>query len=98
MTHATGPTRETSRRVVVATWRVLSAALLCAAGGGALAQDQSAAAPNEAIFARKILMDSISRNMDELEGMTASGKPINLAEAHEHADTISVMLMAFPHL
>jgi cytochrome c556 len=36
--------------------------------------------------------------MDELEGMVSSGKPINLTEAHEHADLISVMLMAFPHL
>ena len=43
-------------------------------------------------------MDTISTNMDEIEGMVASGKPINLTEAHEHADMISVMLMAFPHL
>src|SRR5262245_14139364 len=28
----------------------------------------------------------------------SSGKAINLAEGHEHADAISVMLMAFPHL
>ena len=62
---------------------VLSVALLCAAGGAALAQDQSAAVPKDAIFARKILMDAISRNMDELEGMTSSGKAIDLAEGRE---------------
>jgi len=96
MTRSTGATRERGRKLV--TWRVVSALLLCAAGGAALAQDQSAAVPKDAIFARKILMDAISRNMDELEGMTSSGKAINLAEGREHADAISVMLMAFPHL
>ena len=64
----------------------------------ASAQDRGAAIAKDAIFARKILMDTIGTNMDELEGMVSSGKPINLTEAHEHADLISVMLMAFPHL
>jgi cytochrome c556 len=62
------------------------------------AQDQAAAMAKDAIFARKIVMDTIGSNMDEIEAMAASTKPINLAEAHEHADIISVMLMAFPHL
>ncbi|MGC2750448.1 MAG: cytochrome c, partial [Pseudolabrys sp.] len=61
-------------------------------------QDQSAALAKDAIFARKILMDTISNNMDELETMTTSGKGVNLTEGREHADIISVMLMAFPHL
>jgi cytochrome c556 len=43
------------------------------------------------------MMDSISDNMDQIEGMISTGK-IDLADAHEHADTMSVMLMAFPHL
>jgi cytochrome c556 len=30
--------------------------------------------------------------------MAASDKGVNLTEGREHADTISVMLMAFPHL
>jgi cytochrome c556 len=64
----------------------------------ASAQDRGAAIAKDAIFARKILMDTIGANMDELEGMVGSGKPLNLTEAHEHADVISVMLMAFPHL
>jgi cytochrome c556 len=73
------------------------AALLWGAGCGALAQDQSAATPKDAIFARKTLMDSIGNNMDELTTMTSTGK-IDLDKAHGLADTISVMLMAFPHL
>jgi cytochrome c556 len=64
----------------------------------AWAQEQSAAIAKDAIFARKILMDTISNNMDELETMTTSDKGVNLTEGREHADTISVMLMAFPHL
>ena len=61
-------------------------------------EDQSAVIAKDAIFARKILMDTISTNMDELETMTTSDKGLNLAEGHEHADNISIMLMAFPHL
>ncbi len=45
-------------------------------------QDQSGAIAKDAIFARKILMDTIGTNMDELEGMTASAKGVDLAEPH----------------
>ena len=72
--------------------------LVVAGATVALAQDQSAAAPKDTIFARKILMDTIGHNMDELEEMVRSSQPVDLAESGEHADTISVMLMAFPHL
>jgi cytochrome c556 len=61
-------------------------------------QDQSAAIAKDAIFARKILMNTIGNNMDELETMTTSEKGVNLTEGREHADNISIMLMAFPHL
>jgi cytochrome c556 len=63
----------------------------------AMAQDQSAATVKDVISARKTMMDSISDNMDQIEGMISSEK-IDLADAHEHADTISVMFLAFPHL
>jgi len=66
--------------------------------GIALGQDQSAATPNDDIFARKILMDNIDSHMDAIDWMLTSGKAIDLTTATEHADTISVMLMAFPHL
>ncbi len=98
MTRFNRPRLTAGHRTSGATCRALLAVFLCAADGATLAQDQSAATPKDAIFARKILMDAISRNMDELETMTTSGKAINLADGREHADAISVMLMAFPHL
>jgi cytochrome c556 len=66
--------------------------------GTAGAQDQSIATPKDAIFARKILMSSIGENMDAISTVLQSAKPLDLVDVREHADTISVMLMAFPHL
>lgn len=43
-------------------------------------------------------MDSIDSHMDAIDWMVNSGKAIDLPRAVEHADTISIMLMAFPHL
>jgi cytochrome c556 len=60
------------------------------------AQDQPAA--RDTIFARKILMGAIDMNMDEIETMLAPEGKLVLADAEEHAETISTMLMAFPHL
>ena len=76
------------------------AILLAGVGMSTLApgQDRSPAIAKDAIFARKILMVSIGQNMDEIEGMMASSKGVDMAEAVEHADNISIMLMAFPHL
>ena len=54
--------------------------------------------PKDTIFARKILMGAIDMNMDEIETMLAPGGKLDSAEAQEHADTISIMLMSFPHL
>jgi hypothetical protein len=72
---------------------------LCASVSGPIAwgQEKGATPPKETIFARKVLMDSISTNMDELEANASSAK-VDLAEGRNHADIISVMLMAFPHL
>jgi cytochrome c556 len=77
--------------------RIAVAFACCALLLAGVARSQDAP-PKDTIFARKILMDLINNNMDELEGMIASGKEIDLKEGREHADTISVMLMAFPHL
>jgi cytochrome c556 len=89
-----------SQRTTIMIGAIVSAAVGMnpLASGQVQAQDQSAAIAKDAIFARKILMDTIGINMDELETMTASEKAINLAEGREHADNISIMLMAFPHL
>jgi cytochrome c556 len=79
----------------------MSVALLTAGtlgiGPVALGQDQSAATPKDVIFARKILMGSIGDNMDELEGIIESGK-IDVQHGASHADLVSVMMLAFPHL
>src|SRR6266852_2208918 len=79
---------------------MIGAIALLAVGMSPMAssQDQRTTIAKDAIFARKILMDTINTNMDELETMTTSDKGVNLAEGREHADLISVMLMAFPHL
>jgi cytochrome c556 len=85
------------RRMTVAIGCVSLAAAVLGTGLIASAQDQSAATAKDVIFARKTLMSAISDNMDQIETMISIGK-IDIADAHEHADTISIMLMAFPHL
>jgi cytochrome c556 len=74
----------------------LIAGVVAGAGEAARCQDQSAATPKDAIYARKILMDSIDDHMNAVEGN--SGQAIDLDTAQQHGETISVMLMAFPHL
>jgi cytochrome c556 len=63
----------------------------------AMAQDQSVASAKDVIFARKTLMSTLSDQFDQIEAMIATSK-LDLNDAHEHADTISVMMMAYPHL
>jgi cytochrome c556 len=74
---------------------VLAAALGLAAAPG-LADDQPP--PKDTIFARKIVMGEIDMNMDEIETMLAPEGKLELADAQEHAEVISTLLMAFPHL
>jgi cytochrome c556 len=64
----------------------------------ALGQESSGPPPKDTIFARKILMGAISSNMDEIETMLAPDGKFDAAEAQDHADTISIMLMSFPHM
>lgn len=68
--------------------------------GPSPAQDKPAAqpAPKDTIFARKILMGAIDMNMDEIETMLEPEGKLELNDAQEHAETISTMLMAFPHM
>jgi cytochrome c556 len=84
------------RFIAVASGGCLAAALVGLVAV-ASAQDQSGATPGDVIVARKTMMDTLSDHMDQIEAMISTNK-INLKEANEHADTISVMLMAFPHL
>src|SRR5262249_20334806 len=95
----------TMRQFVLRSGGWLAAATLLAAGAlgslalgsAALSQEQAVAPPKDAIFARKILMDAIGHNMDELAGILDAAK-VDLNQAHETADRISVRLMASPPL
>jgi len=64
----------------------------------AAAQNEAMPPPKDTIFARKIVMATIDVNMDEVETMLAQGGKLDDADAREHLDVISVLLMAFPHL
>jgi cytochrome c556 len=83
------------RRFVAAA---LAVALAVACPAIASAQDSTTPPAKDTIFARKILMNAIDGNMDELETMLAPGGKLDSAEGREHADNISILLMAFPHL
>jgi cytochrome c556 len=75
---------------------VIAALILAIPVAPALAEEQPAA--KDTIFARKIMMGAIDMNMDEIETMLAPEGKLDLAEGQEHSETISTMLMAFPHL
>src|SRR5262249_22307551 len=64
----------------------------------ALGQESSGPPPKDTIFARKILMGAIASDMDEVEPMLAPNGTFGPAEAQDHADTISIMLMSLPHM
>ncbi|MEW6449024.1 MAG: cytochrome c [Pseudomonadota bacterium] len=78
--------------------RTALVAAMVAMSAAALGQDQNPAPSKDTIFARKILMGAIDMNMDEIETMLAPEGKLELAEGQEHAETISTMLMAFPHM
>jgi cytochrome c556 len=64
----------------------------------ALGQEPGGPPAKDTIFARKILMGAIDMNMDAVETMLAPNGKLDATEAREHADTVSIMLMSFPHL
>jgi hypothetical protein len=74
------------------------AAIVSTSGANALAQDKGIPPPKDTIFARKIMMNAIDMNMDEVETMLAPGGKLNLADGVDHADAISILLLGFPHL
>jgi cytochrome c556 len=75
-----------------------AAVLMVGVLAGTAALGQELPPPNDTIFARKILMGAIDMNMDEIETMLAPGGKLELADAQEHAETISTMLLALPHM
>src|SRR5580658_250130 len=79
--------------------RVLMAAIavmVVLAAAPSFAEDQPP--PKDTIFARKIVMGTIDMNMDEIETMLAPEGKLDLPDAKEHAEVISTLLLAFPHL
>jgi hypothetical protein len=95
MTESSHPFAPPRRRTLIAAACLMLAGL---AGSVARGQDQGAATPADAIFARKTVMDTLSSKMDVLEAATAGTAKIDIAGANDQADTVSVLLMAFPHL
>ena len=79
-------------------WVAAIAVLAFGIFAGTAALRQELPLPKDTIFARKILMGAIDMNMDEIETMLAPEGKLELAEGQEHAETISTMLMAFPHM
>jgi cytochrome c556 len=73
------------------------AVALIGASSVVFGQDTNPASPKDVIYARKTLMNSIAANMYPIDEMLQTGK-IDLVAGHANADSISAMLMAFPHL
>ena len=78
-----------------AVMAAIALAIACSAAPS-LAEDQPP--PKDTIFARKVVMGEIDMNMDEIETMLAPEGKLLLSDAQEHAEVISTLLMAFPHL
>jgi cytochrome c556 len=77
-------------------WLCIAAAAIALTAAPSFAEDQPP--PKDTIFARKIVMGEIDMNMDEIETMLAPEGKLELSDAQEHAEVISTLLMAFPHL
>ena len=83
-----------TRFLVARRFRIAAAlALCCCAAAGA--QEAVPSAVKDEVFARKILMDTVDRAMDDIDWM---GETIDLPKGIGLADTISAMLLALPHL
>jgi hypothetical protein len=77
----------------------LSAAIwLLGSHSVSFAQNEAVPPAKDTIFARKIFMGTVDMNMDEVETMLAPGGKLDVTDAREHLNTISVLLMAFPQL
>src|SRR5262249_36862473 len=71
---------------------------LVAVLGAAAPIAQSQPSPQNTVVPPQVLMGAIDMNMEEIETMLAPEGKLVLSDAQEHAETISTMLMAFPHL
>jgi cytochrome c556 len=76
---------------------VAAAAVLPAAGQGQNAGLTGIDKPGDVVQARQLLMDGIDEDMHEID-LAGSGQSFPLEELKAHADRISTLLSAFPHL
>jgi cytochrome c556 len=89
--------RRAPTRIGVATVCAIVAACMLIVGGTARGQEKGGPPPKETIFARKILMSAVEMNMEAMDTLIA-GEKIDIADIQEHADAVSIMLLAFPHM
>jgi cytochrome c556 len=76
---------------------VAAAAVLPAAGQGQNVGLTGIDKPGDVVQARQLLMDGIDEDMHDID-LVGTGQPIRLDDLKAHADRISTLLTAFPHL
>jgi cytochrome c556 len=89
--------RGSSRRWMSAVIGVSVGAIALGGSFTASGQQGGATPPADIIFARKTVMSVIANNMYEIDQMMQTGK-YDLTRGRTNADSISAMMMAFPHL
>jgi cytochrome c556 len=82
-------------RLAAAIGALLIAATI--AGEVVSAQERGGTSPQDAILARKALMDAMEDRFNPMERAAQEGT-VDLDAARQDADAIAVMLTAFPHL
>jgi cytochrome c556 len=76
---------------------VAAVAVLPAAGQGPTTGLTGVDKPDDVVQARQLLMDGIDEDMHEID-LAGSGQTFKLDDLKAHADRISTLLSAFPHL
>jgi cytochrome c556 len=76
---------------------VASAAVVPATGQGQNVGLTGIDKPGDVVQARQLLMDGIDEDMHDID-IAGTGQPIGLDDLKTHADRISTLLTAFPHL
>jgi cytochrome c556 len=86
--------------VIASLWvaaAVAVAAVLPAAGQGPTTGLTGIDKPGDVVQARQLLMDGIDEDMHDID-LAGTGQPFKLDDLKAHADRISTLLSAFPHL
>jgi cytochrome c556 len=86
--------------VIAGCWLVavvVAAAMLPAAGQGQNVGLTGVDKPGDVVQARQLVMDGIDEDMHDID-LAGTGQPFGLDDLKAHADRISTLLTAFPHL